>query len=729
MAGLYRRCQPYQALYSLLSSPFILGIVIGILFNLALRNTNVSEVTQANLGSQGDKIILEDVLAVSSNKGQAKDESQKKEDKNFVRPRFVKEELNITRRLLVVIIPESDWTENDQNIKKYINSTLQPYSNDIAYIEKPKSGRTDILDIIKQLGTSHLSNYGLYYLIPDTALVIARNLKKLTDPIITSDLTYSGLKSGAGQDICQLDSGILISQILVKSMVEEMDWCYRNKIGYDQSSNLQNCVLHSSKAKCQDTFDNFPYSAIKYSSQLSSFENVISVYDLKSEENMKTLLHSLNVNEAKLINEDITKLEEELSVLINTSKYHLSPIWPLGSIKRCKSTDRYDMNIHHHFNHTHEYFKDDYESATRLNDEDVEDIDKILNLCNVQTEDFSSGWAKVDATRGKDLILEVSHKANERKLSSRKCQVVKELANPVIVQMPFVTESFKISLIIPVQEKDSQKTMTLLRSFAKNSIEKNDRIFLMLVFLYSPERPDKNNNNDFFKDVKQLALQISKKYKKDQTKSSSHLLWYSMQTKGVKPSDLELMDLVTQKLDNKTIILLGSPDMEIKSDYFNRVRMNTIQSKQVFCPIPFTEFHPAIIYGDKRPPLSMVFNTTAGHFDQLNNGHVSFYKTDYLKARSGLTKELIKHESELEEERRERDMLSDNLCLVLEQARSLHTLRAPDPSLMLRYEEVNCDNISDLVKLELCQVRRRRSLGRRRNLAQEFLGGDKRIRN
>ena len=75
---------------------------------------------------------------------------------------------------------------------------------------------------------------------------------------------------------------------------------------------------------------------------------------------------------------------------------------------------------------------------------------------------------------------------------------------------------------------------------------------------------------------------------------------------GLVPSDLELMDLVTQKLDNKTIILLGSPDMEIKSDYFNRVRMNTIQSRQVFCPIPFTEYHPAIIYGDKRPPSAMV---------------------------------------------------------------------------------------------------------------------------
>ena len=120
---------------------------------------------------------------------------------------------------------------------------------------------------------------------------------------------------------------------------------------------------------------------------------------------------------------------------------------------------------------------------------------------------------------------------------------------------------------------------------------------------------------------------------------------------GIKPTDLELMDLVTQKLDNKTIILLGnrsrynellidwvfvgSPDMEIKSDYFNRVRMNTIQGKQVFCPIPFTEYHPALIYGDKRPPAALVFNTTAGHFDDLNTGHVSFYKADYLRVLAG----------------------------------------------------------------------------------------------
>ena len=37
MAGLYRRYQPFQALCTFISNPFILGIIIGILFNLVLR--------------------------------------------------------------------------------------------------------------------------------------------------------------------------------------------------------------------------------------------------------------------------------------------------------------------------------------------------------------------------------------------------------------------------------------------------------------------------------------------------------------------------------------------------------------------------------------------------------------------------------------------------------------------------------------------------------------------
>jgi hypothetical protein len=44
----------------------------------------------------------------------------------------------------------------------------------------------------------------------------------------------------------------------------------------------------------------------------------------------------------------------------------------------------------------------------------------------------------------------------------------------------------------------------------------------MLVFLYSPERPDKNNNKDFYREVKQAALLLSKKHKKVSQKNANY---------------------------------------------------------------------------------------------------------------------------------------------------------------------------------------------------------------
>ena len=146
---------------------------------------------------------------------------------------------------------------------------------------------------------------------------------------------------------------------------------------------------------------------------------------------MKMLMQNVKLTEIKLYKEEQSKLEEQLSSLINTSKYDLSSSWPLGesslliiqlcqtnkfsgSVKNFKSWDRFDMGIFHHFNQTHHFFADDYDSADKLSERDSEEIGTLLNLCNLQPEDFSSGWSRVDATRGKDIVLEVSHRANDR---------------------------------------------------------------------------------------------------------------------------------------------------------------------------------------------------------------------------------------------------------------------------------------------------------------------------
>ena len=579
------------------------------------------------------------------------------------------------------------------------------------------SGLPDILEILRQISTQHINHYQLFYIIPSSAAIHAKNLKHFTDPLSPSDLVFAGKKSSL-TGTCDLQAGVLLSRNLIKQVMNQMEWCLRNKVSYDQSQNLENCIFHATKVKCHDPFVKSPYQAQKYNPSFTTFDNALLFYGAANNAAKNVLLHNLNVDNENMFDSDVKILETHVSSFINSSKYKMNENWPTGSNPKFKSSDRFDRDVFLHFNQTHQLDENDYDTATKVDDDHTKEIQEILKQCNIQSSDFTSGWKKVDATRGMDYVLELSQKSSEKRLSSKSCLAVRELANPEIVPMPFVTESFKISLIVPVMEKDSQKTMNLLRSFAKNSIEKSERIFLMLVFLYTPERPDKNNNNDFFKDVKQLALQISKKSKnKEKGKTSSHLLWYSLQTKGVTPSNMELLDLVTQKLDNKTIILLGSPDMEIRSDYFNRVRMNTILGKQVFCPIPFVEYHPAIVYGKKRPTASLSFNTSLGHFDTFNPNHLSLYKSDYLHARAMLQFPVVKQESELMDRARSADQLQDRLCDLLTGS-TVHTLTAPEPSLRLRYEEIFCDqeNWTEM-EVERCLVRRRRSLARRSQLA------------
>ena len=64
-------------------------------------------------------------------------------------------------------------------------------------------------------------------------------------------------------------------------------------------------------------------------------------------------------------------------------------------------------------------------------------------------------WNKMDTTRGFEWRMET------RGLFSRnKCKVLRELAVPEVLPMPFVTENSRISLIIPVSEEDISATIS-----------------------------------------------------------------------------------------------------------------------------------------------------------------------------------------------------------------------------------------------------------------------------
>lgn len=84
-------------------------------------------------------------------------------------------------------------------------------------------------------------------------------------------------------------------------------------------------------------------------------------------------------------------------------------------------------------------------------------------------------------------------------------------------------------------------------------------------------------------------------------------------------------------IEKSSLVFLGSPEMELKLDFLNRVRMNSIQGRQIFCPIPYASYHPKVVQWINRTVKKPV--GSSGHFVPENRNHVAFYVPDFLKAK------------------------------------------------------------------------------------------------
>ena len=181
--------------------------------------------------------------------------------------------------------------------------------------------------------------------------------------------------------------------------------------------------------------------------------------------------------------------------------------------------------------------------------------------------------------------------------------------------------------------------------------------------------------------------------KKYQGMKKSFFSWQSFSSLKL---NNEIIDKAIHKVNKDSIILLGSPRMEILGDYFHRVRQNTILHQQVYCPIPFTEYHPKIIYR-KKVPATLRFQPSLGYFDSLNHQHISFYKDDFDSEKAAVAPDESLQEIFSEEK--------------------FHKMVAVEPGLRLRYDEVVCRKDLSQVELRRCFLRRRQSLGKRSQVA------------
>lgn len=173
-----------------------------------------------------------------------------------------------------------------------------------------------------------------------------------------------------------------------------------------------------------------------------------------------------------------------------------------------------------------------------------------------------------------------------RKEIIKSFEAVKPLGKVEILSSPYVTESTRIAMLMPVFEHQVGEANEFIANYEKICMEQQDNTFLMLVFLYQADSPSKNKD-DVFYGLKSTALRLSEKYKVD----GSRIAWVSIRLpekfNNIHSRDtaaavntvygrqevisLVMTDLALRKIGLESLVMIVSNDMKFKSDFLNRV--------------------------------------------------------------------------------------------------------------------------------------------------------------
>ncbi|XP_018119598.1 chondroitin sulfate synthase 3 [Xenopus laevis] len=91
------------------------------------------------------------------------------------------------------------------------------------------------------------------------------------------------------------------------------------------------------------------------------------------------------------------------------------------------------------------------------------------------------------------------------------------------------------------------------------------------------------------------------------------------------------LDKGSAQFGNDTLLLFCDVDLLFTSDFLQRCRHNTIQGKQVYYPIVFSQYDPKIAYSGNPPsPNNFVFTKKTGFWRDYGFGITCIYKSDLL---------------------------------------------------------------------------------------------------
>ena len=294
-------------------------------------------------------------------------------------------------------------------------------------------------------------------------------------------------------------------------------------------------------------------------------------------------------------------------------------------------------------------------------------------------------FRRFDPLRGMEYTIDVMVRDKLlRKEVFKRAHLIRPLTKVEFVPVPYVTESSRVNLVLPVKVSDKDNTVSFLDTYAHVCLDSGDSTFLYIVFIYDNNNPQ-NAKDDVFSVIKSMITFYENKYQ-----TGSKISWIAVQNNN--PSQFVILDAVTRKFTKETLFLLGDAGMDLTIDFLNRVRMNTISNWQVFFPIAFWQYKPNMIYEEKPYPTEIEINSKSGFFDVNTYVHASFYNADYQYARKQMMTTSGPQNIDLIE--------------MFLKYHNVHVFRAVEPTLKHKYrEKVNLklrnmnDNVCNMAML------------------------------
>uniref|UniRef100_A0A1A9VRT9 Hexosyltransferase n=1 Tax=Glossina austeni TaxID=7395 RepID=A0A1A9VRT9_GLOAU len=199
-------------------------------------------------------------------------------------------------------------------------------------------------------------------------------------------------------------------------------------------------------------------------------------------------------------------------------------------------------------------------------------------------------------------------------------------------------------------------------------------------------------------------------------------------------------------IQNDDIILFIDVDMTFTHESLQRIRMNTMQGQQVYLPIVFSQYDPrrrtTTVDSKDVSADDLEINNETGYFRQYGFGICSIFKSDIMdKDINGFDKDItgwgledVKFLEKLVKVGHRQNAFMINTAEVApdynEQAskmRRLNIFRAPDPTLVHIYHDINCDLRLEPPQYNMCLGTKANSLGSTQLIEELFFNNPENI--